>query len=157
LQVHERNGDIRMLQLLIQLENFYRSKSVEARMNEDGTALFIWPQIVVGDDVVKLKLCVKVDERDFRKYYFMCLSLGHLDRLTGAAIERLRSFNEKTSRIKLHLDDNQDYLLLFDRTFRNLDYFHVDIAILDEAIKAIVTLQTFVEHNYHEIMSIIRK
>ena len=125
-------------------------------MNEDGTALSLWPQIVVGDNVVKLELCVKVDERDFRKYYFMCPSLGHLDKLTGSAIEKLRNFNEKTSRIKLHLDDKQDYLLLFDRTFRNLDYFHVDITILDEAIKAIVTLQTFVEHNYSEIMDVIK-
>ena len=70
-------------------------------------------------------------------------------------IEKLSSFNEKTSRVKLHLDENQNYLLLFDKTFRNLDYFHVDISILDEAIKAVVALQNFVEHHYEEIMSIV--
>ena len=145
-----------MIQLLCQMENFYRSKSVEVKMNEDGTALTLWPQVVVGGDVVKVELCVKVDERDFRKYYFICQALGHLDKLTGSAIEHLRQFNEKTSRIKLHLDDKQDYLLLFDRTFRNLDYFHVDITILDEAIKSVVTIQSFVEHNYQEIMSIVK-
>ena len=146
-----------MIQLLCQIENFYRSKGVEVKMNQDGTAVSLWPQIVVGDDAVKLELCVEVDDRDFRKYYFICPSLGHLDTVNGPAIEQLRNFNEKTSRIKLHLDDKQDYLLLFDRTFRNLDYFHVDITILDEAIKAIVTLQTFVEHNYHDIMKITSK
>ena len=145
-----------MIQLLCQMENFYRSKCIEVKMNEDGTALTLWPQIVVGGEAVKLELCVKVDERDFRKYYFMCPSLGHLDTVTGPIVECLRRFNEKTSRIKLHLDDKQDYLLLFDRTFRNLDYFHVDITILDEAIKSVVTLQTFVEHNYSEIMSITK-
>ncbi len=145
-----------MIQLLCQIENFYRSKNVGVRMNEDGTVLSLWQQIAVGNDAVNMEFRVKVDERDFRKYYFMCPSLGHLEKITGSDIEQLRSFNEKTSRIKLHLDDKQDYVLLFDRTFRNLDYFHVDIAILDEAIKAIVTLQTFVEHHYQEIMRIVK-
>lgn len=147
--------EVIMIQLLCQMENFYRSKNVEVKMNEEGTTLSLWPQIIVDERMEKVELRVMVDERDFRKYYYMCPSLGHLDKVTKAAIERLRHFNEKTSRIKLHLDENQDYLLLFDRTFRDLDYFHVDITILDESIKSVVTLQNFVEHNYQEIISII--
>lgn len=144
-----------MNQLLCQLENFYRSKNVEAKLNEDGTVIDVLSKIAVGNDMVEVKCCVKVDERDFRKYYFICPLPGHVNKVTGAVIEKLSSFNEKTSRVKLHLDEQQNYLLLFDKTFRNLDYFHVDISILDEAIKAVVALQNFVEHHYEEIMSIV--
>lgn len=144
-----------MNQLLCQLENFYRSKNIEAKLNEEGTAIDVLSKIAVGNDVVEVKCCVKVDERDFRKYYFICPLPGHVERVTGPVVEQLREFNEKTSRVKLYLDEKQNYKLLFDKTFHNLDYFHVDILILDEAIKAVVTMQTFVEHHYEEILSIV--